>query len=90
MPETDTTEGVAAAPNGRAAGARGVATISGPRLALSRAEAAASLGVSVDSFERYIQPEIRFVRRGRLRLIPVSELTKWLDANAAKTLEGSP
>jgi excisionase family DNA binding protein len=57
------------------------------RLALTRAEAAASLGVSLDSFERYVQPEMRLIRRGRLRLVPVSELTKWLDSNAARTLE---
>jgi excisionase family DNA binding protein len=58
-----------------------------PRLALTRAEAAAAIGVSVDSFERYIQPELRIVRAGRLRLIPISELQLWLDTNAARTLE---
>jgi excisionase family DNA binding protein len=57
------------------------------RLALTRAEAAASLGVSVDSFERYVQPEIRCIRRGRLRLIPVAELERWLNSNAARVLE---
>jgi excisionase family DNA binding protein len=58
-----------------------------PRLALTRAEAAASLGLSVDSFERHVQQDLRLIRRGRLRLVPVSELTKWLDSNAARTLE---
>jgi excisionase family DNA binding protein len=57
------------------------------RLALTRAEAAASLGVSLDSFERYIQGDLRLVRRGRLRLVPVAELERWLDWNAARTLE---
>ena len=57
------------------------------RLALTRAEAAASLGISLDSFERYVQPEIRHIRRGRLRLIPVAELERWLDSNAARVLE---
>lgn len=57
------------------------------RLALTRAEAAASIGVSVDSFERHVQPELRLIRRGRLRLIPVAELERWLDSNAARTLE---
>ena len=33
------------------------------RLALTRAEAAEALGISVDSFDRYVQPEIRLVRR---------------------------
>ena len=58
-----------------------------PRLALTKPEAAASLGISVDSFERYVQPHVRIVRRGRMRLYPVEELRRWLDANAALTLE---
>jgi hypothetical protein len=57
------------------------------RLALTRAEAAAAIGMSVDSFERYVQPDLRLVRAGRLRLVAVSELEKWLDRNAARTLE---
>jgi hypothetical protein len=52
------------------------------RLALTRAEAADCLGMSVDSFERYVQPEIRLVRRGTLRLVPVAELEGWLLKNA--------
>lgn len=52
------------------------------RLALTRVEAADCLGISVDSFERYVQPEIRLVRRGSLRLIPVAELDAWLEKNA--------
>ena len=58
-----------------------------PRLALTRAEAAAAIGVSLDSFERYVQPELRLIRRGRLRLVPVRELERWLDANAARVFE---
>ena len=58
-----------------------------PRLALTRAEAAASIGVSLDSFERYVQPELRLIRRGRLRLVPVTELERWLEMNAARVLE---
>ncbi len=49
-----------------------------PRLALTRSEAAAALGISVDSFERFVQDEVRHIRRGRLRLIPVAELERWL------------
>ena len=60
------------------------------RLALSRAEAAASIGVSLDSFERHVQPELRLIRRGRLRLVPVRELERWLDANAGRVLEEIP
>jgi excisionase family DNA binding protein len=57
-----------------------------PRLALSKKEAAASLGVSVDFFEEHIQPELGIVYRGRRRLIPVSRLQQWLDTNAARPL----
>ena len=57
-----------------------------PRVALSREEAAASLGMSVDSFERHVQPSIRMVRRGRLLRVPVTELTRWADVQAEATL----
>ncbi len=35
-----------------------------PRVALSRLEAAQSLGMSLDSFERHVQPELKLIRRG--------------------------
>jgi len=57
-----------------------------PRLALSREEAAASLGMSLDSFERHVQPSIRMCRLGRMRLVPISELSRWLEENAERTL----
>lgn len=57
------------------------------RLALTRAEAAERLGMSPDSFERHVQPEIQLVRRGRLRLVPVAELEAWLERNSARALE---
>jgi len=56
------------------------------RLALSKAEAADALGVSIDFLEDHVIGELRVVRRGRRRLIPVSELERWLDDNAARTL----
>jgi hypothetical protein len=59
-----------------------------PRLALTREEAAAALGMSLDSFERYVQPTMRLVRLGRMRLVPVRELERWLDENAHGTLDG--
>jgi hypothetical protein len=58
-----------------------------PRLAISPAEAAATLGVSVDFFAEHIAPELRAVRRGRLRLYPVRELERWLDENASRALD---
>jgi hypothetical protein len=63
-----------------------VLAASQPRLALTRAEAARALGMSVDSLERYVLPEVRVVRRGTLVLIPVSELQRWLEASAERTL----
>jgi hypothetical protein len=57
------------------------------RLALTRSEAAQVLGMSLDSFERYVQPEIRIIRRNSIRLVPVSELERWVDVNAALTLD---
>jgi hypothetical protein len=56
------------------------------RLAVTRAEAARALGVSINSFERHVQPELRIVRRGKLRLIPVREMERWLEENAEWTL----
>ena len=58
-----------------------------PRMALTRPEAAAALGISLDSFERYVQSDLRLVRRGRLRLIPVGRLERWLERNASAVLE---
>jgi hypothetical protein len=62
--------------------------MSPPRLALRREEAAEALGMSLDSFERHVQSELRLVRRGRLRVVPVSELERWLDRNAETTFRG--
>jgi hypothetical protein len=53
-----------------------------PRVALSRQEAAASLGMSLDSFERHVQPELKLIRRGKLRLVPLVELERWAIENA--------
>ncbi len=58
------------------------------RLALSKCEAADALGVSVDFLEEHVMPELRVVRRGRRRLIPVRELERWLEENAALVMEG--
>ena len=57
-----------------------------PRLALTRQDAAAAIGMSLDSFERHVQPTLRLVRRGRLRLVPVAELERWLSENAQRTV----
>ena len=48
------------------------------RLALQRKEAAAALGVGVDTFDRYIRPHLRCVYVGGVRLWPVAEIERWL------------
>jgi hypothetical protein len=48
------------------------------RLALSRAEAAAALGMSLRHFQRHVQPELRCIYSGQLRLYPVVELERWI------------
>lgn len=53
-----------------------------PRIALTPAEAAASIGVGPDFFDDQVAPELRLVRRGRKRLVPVAELERWTSENA--------
>lgn len=57
-----------------------------PRLALSPDEASSALGVSRDFFDQHVLPDLRVVRRGRRRLIPVRELDRWLDQHATTAL----
>jgi hypothetical protein len=57
-----------------------------PRLALTRKEAAAAIGMSLDSFERHVQPTLRLVRLGRMRLVPIAELDRWLSDNAERAV----
>lgn len=45
------------------------------------------MGMSESSFKRHVQPELRIVRRGSLRIIPVPEIERWLASNA--TLAGT-
>jgi hypothetical protein len=59
-----------------------------PRVALTREEAAAALGMSLDSFERYVQPDLRLMRCGRLRLVSVRELERWAEDHSEHVLKG--
>jgi excisionase family DNA binding protein len=55
-----------------------------PRLSIGPGEAAEMLGVSRDFFDEHIKPELRIVRRGsKTIMIPVAELERWLEKNAA-------
>jgi excisionase family DNA binding protein len=58
-----------------------------PRLALSPDEAAEALGVSRDYLDEHIGPELRWIRRGRRKLVAVAELERWLAESGAHTLE---
>jgi hypothetical protein len=45
---------------------------------LSLPPEAAAIGVGPDFFEANVAPELRLIRRGRRRLVPVSELERWV------------
>jgi excisionase family DNA binding protein len=57
------------------------------RLALSKVEAADALGISVDFLEDHVMHELRVVRKGRRRLIPVKELERWMEDQATRPLD---
>jgi hypothetical protein len=53
-------------------------------------EAPHALGVSHDFFREHIASELRWVRRGRKKLVAVSELERWLEENAARVFGEAP
>lgn len=55
-----------------------------PRVSLSIEEACASLGISWDMWDEYVAPEVKIVRLGRRKLVPVAELEGWLARMAEK------
>jgi hypothetical protein len=57
-----------------------------PRVCLTRQEAASSIGVSMTTFELHVQPALRLVRLGRVRLVPIEELQNWARENAERVL----
>lgn len=50
-----------------------------PRLLLTRREAALALGMSLSHFQRHVQPHLRCVYSGQLRLYRPSDLERWAD-----------
>jgi hypothetical protein len=58
-----------------------------PRLLLTRQEAAASLGMSIDTFERRVQPFLKVVPCGQLVLVPPLELERWVATHARYLIE---
>ena len=57
------------------------------RYALRRDEAAAALGMSVDTFERRVQPFLKVILCGQLVLVPPTELERWVRENARVLVE---
>jgi hypothetical protein len=57
-----------------------------PRVALTPAEAAVSIGCSAEFFREHVDHELRWIRRGRKRFVPVAVLERWADENAERTL----
>jgi hypothetical protein len=55
-------------------------------LAFTVAGAAAALSVSDDFFREHIAPELRWVRRGRRKLVARVELERWLERSSERTL----
>jgi hypothetical protein len=60
--------------------------VSVPRFALTPPEAAAAIGVGPDFFEENVAPELRLIRRGRKRLVPVTELERWVAESAGVSM----
>lgn len=58
-----------------------------PRIALTPAEAAAAIGVGPDFFETNVAPELRVIRCGRKRLVPVRELEAWITRNSEGAIQ---
>jgi hypothetical protein len=50
-----------------------------PRMLLTRREAAATLGMSLRHFQRHVQPYVRCVYSGQLRLYRVRDLERWAE-----------
>ena len=61
-------------------------TSSIPRLALSISEACNALGVSHDHWCEHVAAHVRVVRLGRRKLVPVSELERFLADHAELVL----
>jgi excisionase family DNA binding protein len=57
-----------------------------PPVAVNTTRAAEMLSVSRDTFRERIEPELKIVRMGARKLIPVAELQRWVAENAEALL----
>jgi hypothetical protein len=55
-----------------------------PRMLLTRREAARALGMSLRHFQRHVQPHLRCVYSGQLRLYPVRDVERWAEDEACR------
>jgi hypothetical protein len=55
-----------------------------PRMLLTRQEAAATLGMSLRHFQRHVQPYMRCVYSGQLRLYRPRDLEQWAEDEACR------
>jgi hypothetical protein len=55
-----------------------------PRVLLSRREAADALGMSLRHFQRHVQPYLRCVYSGQLRLYPLKDLERWVEEQGCR------
>lgn len=56
--------------------------VAGVCLSLRREAAAAAVGVSEETFDKYLRPSLPVVRLGSVRVYPVAALERWLLENA--------
>ena len=55
-----------------------------PRMLLTRREAARALGMSLRHFQRHVQPHLRCVYSGQLRLYRPRDLERWTEDAACR------
>ena len=58
-----------------------------PRLAFRVAEAAEAIGVSPDFFSEHVARDLRWVRRGAVKIVSRAELEAWLEREASLTVD---
>lgn len=58
-----------------------------PVLALSIEDCTVALGCGWDFFNEHVAPDLKIVRRGRRKLIAVTELQRWLDEHGERVLD---
>jgi hypothetical protein len=58
-------------------------------IAVKLETAASMVAMSPDSFDRYVRPHIKVIRRGRVVVVPVAELERWCRENAENIWDGA-